>query len=44
MFAIINKADEVNPCAIIIAMAAIRPHWVLEQAPAIIKPIWPIEE
>jgi hypothetical protein len=43
-FAKENRADDERPCAIIISIAPISPHVVLERAPASISPMWPTDE
>lgn len=42
--AIINIDDDLRPCAIIITKDPVKPHEVLDNIPASIKPIWPTDE
>lgn len=44
IFAIVNKADEHKPWAIIIAKAPFQPQYFLVIRLEIISPIWPIDE
>lgn len=39
-----KSAEDLNPCAIIIVKAPIKPHEELDNMPASIKPIWPTDE
>jgi len=39
-----NKPEDTRPWAIIIATLPIMPMYVLDIIPAIIRPMWPIEE
>lgn len=43
-FAIINRADELNPCATIIINLPVIPHLVFDIIPVNIRPIWPTDE
>lgn len=40
----INSADELNPCAIIIIKLPVIPHTELDIIPVNIKPMWPTDE
>lgn len=44
IFAIQNNADELSPCAIIIARLACSPNFEFVSIPATINPIWPTDE
>jgi len=44
ILAIINRADELRPWAIIIIRALERPHTVFDNIPVSINPIWPTDE
>ena len=43
-FAMINRADELNPWATIIIKLPVMPHDELESNPVNINPIWPTDE
>ena len=44
IFAKINRAEDDSPWAIIIIIAPLIPHFLMERTPAISNPIWPTEE
>ena len=44
MFAMQNRPDEINPWAIIIAIAPYMPILDPDSKPAIINPMWPTDE